>query len=138
MPMLDRDSLWLHQKYHAYQETSRVSLALEQLARTQNILEIRKDHEASDKIKAAMLSNGNPVAAEGDKLYNIITLAYVPQEYVPLILNNDDAGQKLYEGIMSEQINGEISRWGPFKHENNKIFTSGNKKSAVRLVETKL
>ena len=37
---------------------------------------INRDHEAIDKIKAAIL-----IAEEGDKLYNMITHAYIPQVY---------------------------------------------------------
>lgn len=66
--------------------------------------DIRRDHEAIDQIKDAILSHGNPVTAEGDKLYNMIT-----HEYVPQILNVNDNGQKLYEDYVSERINGEIS-----------------------------
>ena len=57
----------------------------EQAARTQNpdlgSSRINRDHEAIDKIKAAILSHGNPIAEEGDKLYNMITHAYIPQVY---------------------------------------------------------
>jgi len=94
---------------------------------------IRREHEAIDKIKAVILSHGNPVTAEGDKLYNMITHAYVAQEYVPQILNINDTGQKLYEDYVSERINGEISLWAPVKKENNKMFMSGNKKSTVKI-----
>ena len=62
-----------------------------------------------------MLSHGNPVTAEGEKLYNMITHAYVPHEYVPQILNIDDIGQKLFEDYVSERINGETSPWVPVK-----------------------
>ncbi|KAJ8353332.1 hypothetical protein SKAU_G00208990 [Synaphobranchus kaupii] len=95
--------------------------------------DIRRDHEAIDKIKAAILSHGNPVTAEGDKWYNMITHAYVPQEYVPQILNINETGQKLYEDYVSERINGEISIWAPVKKENNKMFMSGNKRSTVKI-----
>ena len=85
MPMLDKDSLWLRQNCLACQESSRVSLVPEQAARTQNpdlgSSRINRDHEAIDKIKAAILSHGNPIAEEGDKLYNMITHAYIPQVY---------------------------------------------------------
>lgn len=58
---------------------------------------VKKEHDAVDKMKGAILSHGNPFAAEGDQLYNFITHAYVPQESVPQILNIDETGQKLYE-----------------------------------------
>ncbi len=40
---------------------------------------VRQEHEAVDKIKAAILSHGNPFAVEGNQLYNFISHAYVPQ-----------------------------------------------------------
>ena len=36
-------------------------------------------------------------------IYNIITHAYIPDEYVPQILNIDDTGQKLYEDYVAGQ-----------------------------------
>ena len=42
-----------------------------------------QQHQAVDKIKAAILSHGIPFTVEGNQLYNFITNAYVPQEYVP-------------------------------------------------------
>ena len=61
---------------------------------------------AVNKIKAAILSHGNPFAAEGDQLYNFMTH---PQESVPHILNVDVSGQKLYEDYVAERINGDVS-----------------------------
>ena len=63
----------------------------------------------------------------------MITRAYVPQEYVPHILNIDETGQKLYADYVSERINGEISLWAPVKKQNNKMFLSGNKKFTVKI-----
>ena len=63
---------------------------------------VKKDHGVIDKIKAAILTHGNPFAAEGHKLHNVITRAYIPDEYVPVILNADVTGQKLYEKYVSE------------------------------------
>ena len=40
---------------------------------------IRQEHQAVDKIKAVILSDGNPFTAEGNQLYNFITKAYTPQ-----------------------------------------------------------
>ena len=58
---------------------------------------VRREHGAVSKIKAAILNHGIPFAVEGNTLYNLITHAYIPDEYVPQILNIDDTGQKLYE-----------------------------------------
>ena len=66
-------------------------------------------------------------------MYNFITNAYVPQEYVPQILDIENTGQKLYKDYVSERINGDISLWAPVKKENNKMFMSGNKKSTVKI-----
>ena len=94
---------------------------------------VKRAHHAVDKIKAAILSHGNPFTAEGNKLYNIITHAYIPDEYVPQILNADITGQKLYEDYVAERINGEVSIWAPVKKENNKMFISGSKETTVKI-----
>ncbi|KAJ4946949.1 hypothetical protein JOQ06_008992, partial [Pogonophryne albipinna] len=94
---------------------------------------VKRAHGTIDKIKAAILSHGNPFTTEGDKLYNVITLAYIPDEYVPQILNADVTGQMLYEDYVSERINGDVSLWAPVKKVNNKMFVSGNKKITVQL-----
>ncbi len=104
---------------------------------------VKKEHDVIDKIKAAILKHGSPFSAEGDKLHNVITHAYIPDEYVPTILNADVTGQKLYEDYVSERINGDVSLWAPVKKENNKMFMSANKKTIklrnknVDLKETK-
>jgi len=54
---------------------------------------VKKEYNVVDKIKAAILKHGNPFAAEGEKLHNMITHAYIPDEYVPLIVNADVTGQ---------------------------------------------
>ncbi|KAH3861014.1 hypothetical protein DPMN_023940 [Dreissena polymorpha] len=84
---------------------------------------------------AAILSHGNPFAAEGDQLYNFITHAYVSQEYVPQILNIDDTGQKLYKDYVAERINGDVSLWAPVKKQNNKNYMSGNLKQTVKILD---
>ena len=94
---------------------------------------VKKEHENVDRIKAAILSHDNPFAAEGDQLYNFITQAYVPQEYVPQILNIDDTGQKLYVDYVAERINGDVSLWAPVKRQNNKMYMSGNQKQTVKI-----
>ena len=94
---------------------------------------VRQEHEVVDKIKAAILSHGNPFAIEGNHLYNFITHAYVPQEYVLQILNVDDIGQKLYEDYVTEHINGDVSLWAPVKKQNNKMYMSSSKKQSVKI-----
>ena len=93
---------------------------------------VKKVHDVIDRIKAAILKHGNPFASEGDKLHNVITHAYIPDEYVPNILNADVIGQQLYENYISERINGDVSLWAPVK-EKNKVFMSANKKITVKL-----
>ena len=88
---------------------------------------VRKEHNAINMIKTAILSHWNSFDAEGDSQYNFITHAYVPQEYVPRILNIDDFGQKLYKDFVAEHINGNVSLWGPVKKQNNAMFLAGNK-----------
>ena len=38
---------------------------------------VKRAHSTINKIKAAILSHGNPFTTEGDKLYNMITHAYI-------------------------------------------------------------
>lgn len=91
-----------------------------------------------DRIKDAILSHGNPVTAEGDMLYNIITGACIPQEHVQEILNADSIGQKLHEDFVSERINGDVRLWAPVKKLNIKTFTSSTKKSTAKLRNTNI
>ena len=76
---------------------------------------VKREHGTITSIKEAIARHGNPVAVEGSAIYNLITHAYIPDEYVPQILNSDDNGQKLYEDHVSERINGEVSLWTPVK-----------------------
>ena len=78
-----------------------------------------------------MLSHGNPFEVEGNQLFNVITNAYVPDEFVPQILNIDETGQKLYEQFVADRINGDASLWAPVK-EQNRMYMSGNKNLAVK------
>ena len=94
---------------------------------------ISKDKEAIDKIKCVILRHDNPITADGDRLYNMITHAYIPQEYVSQILNADDTGQKLYEKYIAERINGGTSFWAPIKRGQNRMFMSDNKKSIIKI-----
>ena len=73
---------------------------------------IKREHDTISKIKGAILSHGNPFATEGHQLYNLITNAYILDEYVPQILNIDVTGQNLYEEYVSERINGDTSVCG--------------------------
>ena len=94
---------------------------------------VKSEHDAINKIKAAILSHGNPFSTEGDQLDNLITHAYIPNEYVPQILYIDATGQDLFEEYVSERINGDVSLWAPVKKQNNKMYLSGNRKSSVKI-----
>ena len=73
--------------------------------------EVSREHSAVYKIKAAIIDHGNPFPVEGDRLHNMITHAYVPDEFVEQILNANDTGQKMCEDYVTERINGNISLW---------------------------
>jgi len=79
-----------------------------------------------------MLSHGNPFEVEGNQLFNVITNAYVPDEFVPQILKIDGTGQKLYEQFVADRISGDASLWAPVKMEQNRMYMSGNKNLAVK------
>jgi len=76
---------------------------------------VKREHGIITRIKEAIASHGNPFAVEASAIYNLITHAYIPYQYVPQILNIDDTGQKLYEDYVSERINGDVSLWAPVK-----------------------
>jgi len=94
---------------------------------------VKRDHGTITRIKKTIESHGNTFAVEGSAIYNLITHAYIPDEYVPQILNIDDTGQKIYEDYVSERINGDASLWAPMKKENNLMYMSGNKKHTVEV-----
>ena len=94
---------------------------------------VKREHGTITKIKEATESHGNPFAVEGSAISNLITHAYIPDKYVPQILNIDDTGQKLYEDYVSERINGDVSLWAPVKKEKNLMYMSGNKKHTVKV-----
>jgi len=94
---------------------------------------VKREHGTITRIKEAIESHGNPFAVEGSAIYNLITHAYIPDEYVLQILNIDDTGQKLYEDHVSERINGDVNLWAPMKKERKLIHMSGNKKHTVKV-----
>ena len=89
---------------------------------------VNREHATIAKIKAAIMSHGNPFAVQDDNtIFNLMTLACVPEQYVSQIV------QKLYEDYVKERINGSVSIWAPVKKEKNLMYVSGNKKSAVKV-----
>jgi len=58
---------------------------------------VKREHGTITRIKDAITSHGNPFAVESNAIYNLITHAYIPDEYVPKILMSDDTGQKLHK-----------------------------------------
>ena len=95
--------------------------------------EVSREHSAVNKIKAAILDHGNPFAVEGDRLHNMITHAYVPDEFVEQIRNANDIGQNMYEDYVTERINGNISLWAKVTKVGNKMFMSGNNSTTIKL-----
>ena len=88
---------------------------------------IKREHGTISRIKDAIQSHGNPFAAKGNMIYNIITHACMPDE------NIYDTGQKLYEDYVAECINGDVSLWAPVKKQNNKMYMSGNKSHKFKI-----
>ena len=113
--MLGSGSSWLLQRCHIYQLSAKSSLGLRRTSQ-KNIMtykpsDIQHEHQAVDKIKAAVLSH----AIEGNQLYSFITNAYVQEEHVAQILNADEIGHKLYTEYIPECINGDASLWAHVK-----------------------
>ena len=94
---------------------------------------VKREHNAIDRIKAAILSHENPFEVEGNQLFNVVTHAYVPEEFVPQILNIDETGQNLYEDFVAKRINGDVSLWAPVKKEKNRMYMSGNTTLAIKI-----
>ena len=44
--------------------------------------EVSREQSAVNKINSAILDHGNPFAVEGDRLHNMMTHAYVPDQFV--------------------------------------------------------
>ena len=63
-----------------------------QLTEHHNLSEVSREHSAVCKIKAAIIDHGNPFAVEGDRLHNMITHAYVPDEFVEQTLKGHILG----------------------------------------------
>ena len=55
------------------------------------------------------------VCVGGSSIHNLITHAYIPDDYVPHIINIDSTGQKLYEEYVLERINRYMSLWDTVK-----------------------
>ena len=100
--------------------------------------EVSWEHSVVNMIKSAIIDHGNPFAVEGDRLHNMITHAYVPDEFVEQILIAKDTGQKMYEDYVTERINGNISLWAKVTKVGNKMFMSGNETTTIKLRDTKV
>jgi len=72
---------------------------------------IRQKHQVVDKNKAARLSHGNPIGAEGNHLHNFF-------------LKNNNTTKTCYEDYVVECTNGDTSHWAPVKKQNNKMCMS--------------
>ena len=95
--------------------------------------EVTREHSAVNKIKAAIIDHDNSFAVEGDRLHNMTTHAYVPDEFVEQIFNANDTGQIMYEDYVTERINGNISLWTKVTKVGNTMFMSGNKTTTIKL-----
>ena len=104
-----------------------------QLTEHHNLSEVSREHSAVCKIKAAIIDHGNPFAVEGHRLHNMITHAYVPDEFMDQILNANDTGQKMNEDYVTERINGNIRLWAKVTKVCNKMFMSGNRTTTIKL-----
>ena len=94
---------------------------------------VKREHGTITRIRETIESHGNPFGVEGSAIHNLITHAYIPDEYVPQILNMDNTGQKLYEDYVKERINGDVSLWAPVKKEKNMMYMCGSKKYTVKV-----
>ena len=65
---------------------------------------IKREHTALDKIKSAILSHCNPFTVEGNRLSNLVTHAYVPDECVRQILTNDDVGKGCMKTMLQKEL----------------------------------
>ena len=133
MSMQGRGFFWLPRKSHACPQN--IGDRLSQLTEHHDLSpsEVSREHSAVNKIKAAIIDHGNPFAVEGERLHNMITHAYVPDEFVEQILNANDTGQNMYKDYVTERINGNISLWAKVTKVVNKMFLSGNKTTTIKL-----
>ena len=69
----------------------------------------------------------------GSSIHNLITHAYIPDDYVPQIINIDSTGQKLYEEYVLERIYRYRSLWDIVKKRKNLMYSSGNIKRLSKL-----
>ena len=91
--------------------------------------EVTLERSAGNKIKSATLDHGNPFTVEGH--HDMITHAYVPDEFVEQILNANDTGQNMCEDYVTERISGNISLWAKVTNVRNTMFMSGNEATTV-------
>ena len=70
---------------------------------------VKREHGTITRIKEAIESHGNPFGVEASFIYNFIMHAYIPDEFVPQMLNMYNAGQTLYKDYVSEWITGDVS-----------------------------
>ena len=110
-----KDSSQPHQNCPVCQQTSNISL----FEKATSILiehkdldpsEVNREHRAVDKI------HGNLTVLK-EKDFNMITLAYIPNENVEQILNANYTEQKLYEEFVN--VNERTNPW-EYKHLDQK------------------
>jgi len=75
-----------------------------------------------DFFYTAIMSHRNFFSVEDDRtIFNLITLAWVPEQYLLQILNLDDIGQKMYNHYTKENINESVSIWAPVKKRKSHL-----------------
>ena len=94
--------------------------------------EMTQEHYAVNKIKSTILGDGNPFAVEGERFHNMITHAYVPDEFAEHNLHANNTSQKMYEDNVTERINGNISLWAKVTKLGYTMFMSGNKTTIIK------
>ena len=92
-------------------------------------------HSAVDEIKCAILDHSNPFAVEGVRLHNMITLVYVPDEFVEKILNANNTVQNKCMTIMLLGTSMTTLVFWPsiVTKVDNRMFVSGSKSTVINL-----
>ena len=73
--------------------------------------EVSREHSAVYKTKAAILDHGNPFAVERDILHNMITHAYVPDEFVQQILMPTTLARRCMKTMLLNASTGTLAFW---------------------------
>ena len=72
------------------------------------------------------------VCVGGSSIHNLITHAYIPDDYVPQIINIDSTCQKLYEEYVLERIYRYMSLWDTVKKRKKSYVIIWQYKTTVK------